>query len=117
MARPEPQRGEVWIIDLGLVAKSRPCVVLSVQVNDAEAALITFVERTTSDRPGSRFQVPDRSQLFPKVPGVFDAQKIATVDKSKFQRRVGRLATGQMAEVEAAVRRWLGLSDETDEMI
>lgn len=111
MARPEPQRGEVWIIDLGLVAKTRPCVVLSVQINDVEAALVTFVERTTSDRPGSRFQVADRSRLFPQVPGLFDAQKIATVDRSKFQRRIGRLAADQLAEVEAAVKRWLGLND------
>lgn len=61
MARPDPQRGEVWIVDLGLVAKTRPCLVLSVPVNEIERALVTFVERTTSDRPGSRFEVPDRS--------------------------------------------------------
>ena len=27
---PEPGRGEVWLVDLGLVAKIRPCLVLSV---------------------------------------------------------------------------------------
>jgi mRNA interferase MazF len=25
-----PDRGEVWLVDLGLAAKTRPCVVLSV---------------------------------------------------------------------------------------
>lgn len=62
MARPEPQRGEVWVVDLGLVAKMRPCLVLS---------------------------VPDRS---------------------KFQRRIGRLTKDQLSEVEAAVKRWLGFN-------
>ena len=111
MATPEPQRGEVWIVDLGFVAKMRPCLVLSVPVNDVERALVTFVERTTSDRPGSRFEVLDQSRLFRKTPGVFDAQKIATVDRSKFQRRIGRLTEEQFAEVEAAVKWWLGFSD------
>lgn len=42
----------------------RPCVVLSVPVNDVERAVVTFVERTTNDRPGSRFEVQDQSRLF-----------------------------------------------------
>ena len=27
---PDPQRGEVWLADLGLAAKVRPCLILSV---------------------------------------------------------------------------------------
>lgn len=106
---PDPQRGEVWIIDLGMIGKTRPCVVVSVGVNDVERALATFVPRTTSNRPGSRFEVPDRSGLFPDEPGVFDAQQIATVDRSKFKRRIGSLARAQLGEVESAVKQWLGL--------
>jgi mRNA interferase MazF len=33
-----PQRGEVWIVDLGLAAKVRPALVISVPVEDVERA-------------------------------------------------------------------------------
>ena len=39
---PSPLRGEVWLVDLGLAAKVRPCLVLSVPVTDADRALVTL---------------------------------------------------------------------------
>jgi len=32
---PDPNRGEVWLADLGLAAKVRPCLVLSIAVEEA----------------------------------------------------------------------------------
>ena len=49
-----PQRGEVWLIDLGFAAKTRPAVVVSIEIEDADRALLTIVPHTTSAR-GSRF--------------------------------------------------------------
>lgn len=51
------QRGEIWLVDLRMVAKTRPVLILSVAYNDQERALVTFVPRTTSVREGSRFEV------------------------------------------------------------
>jgi len=34
-----PNRGEVWLVDLGYAAKVRPCLVLSIPVNDEDRAL------------------------------------------------------------------------------
>jgi mRNA interferase MazF len=31
-------RGEVWLVDLGMVAKVRPCLVLSIPADDAHVA-------------------------------------------------------------------------------
>src|SRR5712692_2681520 len=53
---PETQRGDVWLVDLGLAAKVRPCLVLSVPLAEQDRALITVVAHTTSPR-GSRFEV------------------------------------------------------------
>jgi mRNA interferase MazF len=39
-------RGEIWIIDLGMAAKLRPCVILSVPLRDDEKAVVTYVART-----------------------------------------------------------------------
>ena len=48
---PEPGRGEVWLVDLGLVAKIRPCLVLSVPATGPnDRVLVTLVAHTTSPR-------------------------------------------------------------------
>ena len=54
---PSPSRGEVWLVDLDMAAKTPPCLVLSVPVADVDRALATLVPHTTSVR-GSRFEVP-----------------------------------------------------------
>ncbi len=103
---PTASRGEVWLVDLGMAAKIRPCVVLSIAPADQDRALCTLVPHTTSSR-GSQFEVavPVR---FLKT-GAFDVQNLVTVPQVKLIRRLGSLAADQMATVEAAVRRWLGL--------
>lgn len=103
----EPRRGEVWIADLGYVAKTRPCVVLSVPVGPEERALITFVPRTTSLR-GTRYEVRVDLSCFSEA-GAFDAQGIATIDRSKFRRKLATLNPEQLVLVENSVREWLAL--------
>ena len=48
-------RGEVWLVDLGMVAKVRPCLVISIPNLVQDRALVTVVTHTTSTR-GSRFE-------------------------------------------------------------
>jgi mRNA interferase MazF len=103
---PNPNRGEVWLVDLGLAAKVRPCLVLSVPAGPQDRSLATIVAHTTSPR-GSQFEVAV-SVRFLKV-GVFDAQNLETVPHAKFVRKLGDLPPDQLALVEEAVRRWLGL--------
>jgi mRNA interferase MazF len=50
----EPQRGEIWLADLGLAAKTRPVLVVSVPYADADYALVCVIPRTASPR-GSQF--------------------------------------------------------------
>jgi len=103
---PNPQRGEVWSVDLGLVAKVRPCLVLSIPVAEQDRALVTCIVHTTSPR-GSRFEVTVQTRFLRS--GVFDAQNLVTIPHAKLQRRLGMLTATQLAAVEAAVRTWLGL--------
>jgi mRNA interferase MazF len=49
------RRGEVWLVDLGMAAKVRPAVVVSVPADDTDRALVTIVPHTTSPRQ-SRFE-------------------------------------------------------------
>jgi mRNA interferase MazF len=36
-------RGDVWLVDLGSVAKVRPCLVLSIPALDRDRALTTLI--------------------------------------------------------------------------
>ena len=45
-----PRRGEVWLVDLGMAAKVRPALVISVPAEDIDRALVTLVPHTTSPR-------------------------------------------------------------------
>ena len=56
---PRADRGEVWIVDLGMVAKVRPCLILSVPTDPQDRVLVSFVPHTTSVQ-GTRFEVACR---------------------------------------------------------
>jgi mRNA interferase MazF len=100
-------RGELWLIDLGMVAKTRPSLVLSVAYDDRERAVVSYVPRTTVLR-GTRFEVPHTARGFD--PGGFDAQGIAGVPSVQLIRRLGVLDGATLAQVETAVKAWLDLS-------
>jgi mRNA interferase MazF len=104
---PSAQRGEIWMIDLGMAAKPRPCLVLSVAYRDDERAIITYVPRTTSLR-GTRFEVPHTARGFD--PGGFDAQSIAGVPLVRLMRRMGTIDGATLAQIETAAKAWLGLA-------
>jgi mRNA interferase MazF len=100
------RRGELWVIDLGMVQKTRPCLILSINFLDRERAVVTYVPRTTSLRQ-TRFEVPH--QMRGLGPGAFDAQGIGSIPEVKLERRLGAVEEGVIMQVEAAVRLWLGL--------
>jgi mRNA interferase MazF len=103
---PDPRRGEVWLVDLGMVAKVRPCLVLNVPIGPQDRVLATLIGHTTSTR-GSQFEVPVQVRFLQA--GAFDAQSLVTVPHAKLIRKLGDLPPDQIAAVEDAVRRWLGL--------
>ena len=103
---PKACRGEIWMVDLGMAAKNRPAVVLSVEYQDHERAVVTYVRRTTSVRQ-TRFEVPHRAPGFD--PGAFDAQGIGGVPEVRLVRRLGGVPPSTLAEIERAVKAWLAL--------
>jgi mRNA interferase MazF len=103
-----PRRGEVWLVDLGLAAKIRPCLVLGVPGAD-DRAIVTVVPHTTSLH-STRFEAAV-SVRFLKA-GAFDAQGIVTVPTVRLMRRLGTLSPEQLSAVVRAVCLWLGIKSE-----
>ena len=108
-----PQRGEVWLVDLGMAAKVRPAVVLSLPADDNDRALVTLVPHTTSPR-NSRFEVAVHIPVLRA--GVFDAQNLITIPHAKLVKVLGRLSAVQLAAVERGVCLWLGFSTARPEV-
>lgn len=99
-------RGEVWLADLGLAAKVRPCLVLSVPPQETERDLVTLLPHTTAVR-GGRFEV-----VIPKPflkSGAFDSQGLVTVAPARLLRRLGKLESHEMTAIDEGVKCWLGL--------
>src|SRR5580704_16856589 len=94
---PSPNRGEVWLVDLGIAAKIRPCLVLSVPLDPQDRVLLTLVPHTTSVQ-GTRFEVAVPKPFL--KPGVFDAQGLVTVAPPKLLRKLGDLLPAEIALVE-----------------
>ena len=103
---PRTQPGDVWLADLGLAAKVRPCLILSDYPADDELALIVAIPHTTAVR-GNRWElsVPKR---FLK-PGVFHIQQIQAIPIARLQRKLGALTDDELQSVRSAVVRLLNL--------
>ena len=105
---PAAKPGEIWMTDLGMAAKVRPCLVLtSPLTSDDELNVFTVVAHTTSRR-NSRWQVPIQKSFLDDE-GAFDVQRIATVASVKLERRLGVLTEDEMNRVLDALAERLGI--------
>ena len=102
---PSVRRGEIWLVDLGMVQETRPVAILSVAFLDHERAVVTYVPRTTLIR-NTRFEVAHQARGFD--PGAFDAQGVGGVPVTKLIRLLGTLDAMTFQQVEIAVKSWLG---------
>ena len=95
------------MVDLGLAAKVRPCLVLSVPAEESDRSLVTLIPHTTTLRQ-SRFEVAVSVRFL--RPGAFDAQGIVTVPTVRLMNRLGTLSAEQIQAVAKGVCSWLGIN-------
>jgi mRNA interferase MazF len=88
---PRAKRGEIWMADLGLAAKVRPVLVLSVAYEGQERAIVSYVIHTTSLRD-TQYEVRHETRGMPN--GAFDAQGLGSIPEIKLERRVGHWVPG-----------------------
>lgn len=103
---PKPSPGEVWFVDLGMIAKARPCLVLSDYPADSELALILIVPHTTAVR-GTRWEI-GYDKPFLKT-GVFHVQQLQPVSLSRFERKLGVLTDDEFRAIKARIMTLLRL--------
>lgn len=101
-------RGDMVIVDLGIAAKVRPCVVVSVGAPDSQRNMAVVVPMPTEIRGGEcevRFPKP----AWLRQESVVNALGIAGVDNAKIERRLAAFPADRFAELEAVLKRLLGL--------
>ena len=91
--------------DLGMAAKVRPALVVSVDYGDVDRSLVTILPHTTSLR-GSRHEISVNVPFL--KPGAFLVQNVATYPNVRAIRKLGTLKADQFDLVFAGLLRWLG---------
>ena len=101
-------RGDVVIVDLGMVAKVRPCVVVSISNPDSQRNMSVVVPMTTEVRGGA-FEIPFPKPAWLRQESVVNLLGIAGVDNSKIERRIAAFPADKVLEIESGPKRLLGL--------
>lgn len=98
-----PLPGELYLVDLGMVGKVRPAVVISREDPDAPRALAICAPLTTEDR-GSDYEVPLGKLKFLSQESWVNVQGLTSLGHEKLVRRLGRLTAPQMEQIRTALR-------------
>jgi mRNA interferase MazF len=101
----DPLRGEVWEAHLPRVGDHR-VVVLTISALSPRLSAVTVALITGKEGPPST-HVPVDSDS--GLTGYINATDLHTVDKPRLHRRRGLLSPGEMANLEGAIRLYLGL--------
>jgi mRNA interferase MazF len=104
----EFDRGDVVLVDLGMVAKTRPCVVVSSRQPDRRRNLAVVVPLTTEIRGGDCEVAFPKPRWLRQESGV-NVLGIAGVDCAWIVRRIAPFPKGPLAGVMDATARMLGL--------
>lgn len=96
------EAGQVYLVDLGLAAKSRPMLVISRRDEDAPRALSVCAPITTSSRE-SRYEIPIGKPKFLRESSFVNVQGIQAIQHHELRRIVGKLPDDKMDEIRSAL--------------
>ncbi len=103
-----PKRSEIWTIDLGIAAKLRPCLIISIPFKSSEYSLIAYVPITKQQRD-SRFLLPVPTTI-KSVEGFFNIQGLGAIDHHAFQKKLESVGPEIVIQIEGKIRLWLGMN-------
>ncbi|MBW4621285.1 MAG: type II toxin-antitoxin system PemK/MazF family toxin [Cyanosarcina radialis HA8281-LM2] len=97
-----PKPGEVWLVDLGLAAKTRPIVIVSRYDTEPPRALVLYIPVTTQNR-GSAYEVELPNLPFLRQGSVANVQGLGSVPSVRLERKLGELSEETMLEIKQAL--------------
>ncbi len=97
-----PRHGEVWLVDMGMAAKTRPTVVLIADNLNAPRSLIIHIPITRKNR-GSELEVPLGHLSWLEPESVANVQGIGSLPSVRFEKRLGVLPAQDLTAVKTAL--------------
>jgi len=97
-----PRHGEVWLVDMGMTAKTRPAVVLIADHLNVPRTLIIHIPITRRNR-GSELEVPLGHLPFLDPESVANVQAIGSLPSVRFEKWLGVVLENDLKKVKAAL--------------
>ena len=97
--------GQVYLVDLGVVAKTRPMLVVSRRDEDARRARAVCAPITTSTRDNG-YEVSIGKPKFMHEPSYVNVQGMQAIQHHELKRMIGRLPDADLQRVKGAIE-WL----------
>src|SRR5260370_29332378 len=97
-------RGDVVLVDLGMMQKVRPCVVVSIPKPDRQRNMSVVVPMTTEIR-GGECEVPFPKPVWLTSESVVNVLGIAGVDNARVVRRIGPFPAAKLDEINRRLQR------------
>jgi len=97
--------GQVYLVDLGMAAKTRHMLVMSRHDEDAPRALAVCAPITTSTRD-SEYEVSIGKPKFLHEPSYVNVQGMQAIQHHELKRMIGRLPDADLHKVKGAIQ-WL----------
>jgi len=97
--------GQVYLVDLGMAAKTRPMLVVSRRDEDAPRALAVCAPITTASRD-SEYEVSIGKPKFLNEQSYVNVQGMQAIQHHELKRMIGRLPDADLQKVKGAIE-WL----------
>jgi mRNA interferase MazF len=94
--------GQVYLVDLGMAAKTRPMLVVSRRDADAPRALSVCAPITTSTR-NSGYEIGIGKPKFLRENSFVNIQGLQAIQHHELKMMIGRLSEDKMADVKDAL--------------
>ncbi len=102
------KRGDVVLVDLGYVAKVRPCLVISISRADSRRNMSVVAPLTTEIR-GGECEVAFPKPRWLAEESVVNLIGLVGVDNTRIERMLGPLPTESLDAIDEALVRLFGL--------
>lgn len=107
--------GQVYLVDLGMAAKTRPMLVVSRRDEDAPRALAICAPITTSTR-NSKYEVSIGKPKFLHEASYVNLQGLQAIQHHELKRMIGRLPNAEFQNIKNAIK-WLFEIEENSNLI
>ena len=102
-----PEDGEIALVDLGMVAKVRPCLVLCASPDSKRT--VSIVAPLTTEIRGGESEIPVPKPPWLAKPCVVNLSGLGSVERHRIMRRLGPFPSGRFDEAKKVLAKMFGL--------